>query len=108
MDEDWGFARAADLARTADESFALACIAAIEAAWQDADLDRGAFGFILLMANGQRLYWRYTSEDTEAGRPEDLEVTELAAGEIPVPDTEARWYRPDQLNARLAVLRRFT
>jgi hypothetical protein len=108
MDEDWGFARAADLARTADESFALAGIAAIEAAWHRADLDHGAFGFILLMANGQRLYWRYTSEDTEAGRPEDLVVTELAPGEMPASETEARWYTPDRLNAQLAVLRRFT
>jgi hypothetical protein len=108
MDEDWGFARACDLARTADESFALAGISAIEAAWHSADLDRGAFGFILVMADGQRLYWRYTSEDSEAGRPEDLEVTELAAGQVPAPDTEARWYRPDRLNAQLAVLRRFT
>ena len=108
MDEDWGFARAADLARTADESFALASIAAIEAAWQSADLDRGTFGFILLMANGQRLYWRYTSGDPEAGRIEDLEVTELASEEMPASDAEAPWYRPDRLNAQLAVLRRFT
>jgi hypothetical protein len=108
MDEDWGFARAADLARTADESFALADIAAIEAAWYSADLDRGAFGFVLSMANGQRLYWRYTSDDPEAGRVEDLEVTELAAGEMPASDAEAQWYRPDRLNAQLAVLRRFT
>jgi hypothetical protein len=108
MTEDWGFARAADLARTADEGFALARIAAIEAAWLSADLDHGAFGFILQMADGQRLYWRYTSEDAEAGRPEDLAVTELALGETPVPDTEAQWFRPDRLNAQLAVLRRFT
>jgi hypothetical protein len=108
MDEDWGFARAADLARTADESFALAGIAAIEAAWQRVDLDNGTFGFILQMADGQRLYWRYTAEDTEAGRPEDLEVAELAAGEMPASEGEARWYSPDRLNAQLAVLRRFT
>jgi hypothetical protein len=108
MDEDWGFARAADLARTADESFALADIATIEAAWLSADLDRGAFGFILSMASGQRLYWRYTSGDPEAGRIEDLEVTELATGEMPAAETDARWYRPDRLNAQLAVLRRFT
>ena len=108
MDEDWGFARAADLARTADESFALADIAAIEAAWYSADLDQGAFGFILLMADGRRLYWRYTSEDAEAGRPEDFEVTALAADETPVPETEAGWYRPDRLNAQLAMLRRLT
>jgi hypothetical protein len=108
MDEDWGFARAADLARTADASFTLAGIAAIEAAWLSADLDRGAFGFVLLMATGRRLYWRYISEDAEAGRPEDLEVTELAAGEMPESETEAHWYRPDRLNAQLTVLRRFT
>ena len=108
MDEDWGFARAADLARTVDESFALAGIAAIEAAWISADLDRGAFGFVLLMADGRRLYWRYTSEDAEAGRPEDLEVSELAMGDMPAAETEARWYRPDRLNAQLAVLRRFS
>jgi hypothetical protein len=106
VDEDWGFARSADLARTADESFALAGIVAIEAAWQNADLDRGAFGFILRMANGQRLYWRYTSEDAEAGRAEDLDVMELATGEIP--ESDAQWYQPDRLNAQLAVLRRFT
>ncbi|MBV8193861.1 MAG: hypothetical protein JOY64_27390 [Alphaproteobacteria bacterium] len=108
MDEDWGFARAADLARTADESFALAQIAAIEAAWVSADLDRGAFGFVLSMTNGQRLYWRYTSGDPEAGRAEDLAVTELTEGQIPPSDDDARWYKPDRLNAQLAVLRRFT
>jgi hypothetical protein len=107
VDEDWGFARAADLARTADERFTLAHIAGIEAAWHSADLDHGAFGFVLLMADGQRLYWRYTSEDAEAGRAEDLAVTELPAGELPPPDVEARWFRPERLNARLAVLRRF-
>jgi hypothetical protein len=108
MDEDWGFARAADLARTVDESFALADIAAIEAAWHSVDLDHGAFGFILQMANGRRLYWRYTSEDSGAGRPEDLAVTDLAAGEMPASEAEARWYSPDRLNAQLTVLRRFT
>jgi hypothetical protein len=108
MDEDWGFARAADLARTANERFALADIATIEAAWLSADLDRGAFGFVLVMTNGQRLYWRYTSGDPEAGRIEDLEVTELAAGGMPGAETDAQWYQPDRLNAQLAVLRRFT
>lgn len=103
MSEDWGFARACDLARTADESFALAQIAEIEAMWQLTDLDHGDFGFILVMTDGRRLYWRYTSEDTGAGRPEDLEVTELAAGQVPAGD----WSRPDRLNARLKVLRRF-
>ena len=108
MNEDWGFLRACDLARTADETFKLAWIAEIEAAWQVTDLDHGDFGFILVMADGRRLYWRFTSEDTGAGRPEDLEVSELAAGETPRPDLEAQWYRPDVLNKRLAVLRRVT
>ena len=102
MNEDWGFLRACDLARTADESFTLAWIAEIEAAWQEADLDHGNFGFILAMADGRRLYWRYTTEDTGAGRPEDLEVSELAPGEMPA----GEWYRPVDLNKRLAVLRR--
>ena len=102
--EDWGFLRACDLARTADENFRLAWIAEVEAAWQVTDLDHGDFGFILVMAGGQRLYWRYTSEDTGAGRPEDLVVTELAPGEMPAGD--GPWYRPDALNRRLAVLRR--
>lgn len=106
MNEDWGFLRACDLARTADESFRLAWIAEIEAAWQVADLDHGAFGFILAMADGRRLYWRYTAEDAGAGRPEDLEVTELAAAEQP--DGEAPWFHPEALNKRLAVLRRLT
>ena len=103
-EEDWGFARACDLARTADESFAMAQLAEIEAAWQVVDLDHGDFGFIIVMVDGRRLYWRYTSEDTGAGRPEDLEVTELAPGEMPPGD----WQRPDALNRRLAVLRRLT
>ena len=80
MNEDWGFARACDLARTADESFAMAQLAEIEAAWQVVDLDHGDFGFIIVMADGRRLYWRYTAEDTGAGRPEDLEVSELGCG----------------------------
>ena len=107
MNEDWGFLRACDLARTADESFHLSWIAEIEAAWQHADLDHGSFGFILAMADGRRLYWLYTAEDAGAGRPEDLEVTELAAGEVPPPGAGA-WSRPDELNRRLAVLRRLT
>ena len=106
MSEDWGFARAADMARTVDESFELAWIAEIEAAWQVTDLDHGDFGFILAMADGRRLYWRYTSEDTGAGRPEDLEVAELKPGEVP--EGDAPWSRPDALNKRLAVLRRLT
>jgi hypothetical protein len=104
MSEDWGFLRAADLARTADEDFELAWIAEVEAAWQVTDLDHGDFGFILAMTDGRRLYWRYTSEDTGAGRPEDLIVTELAPGEMPRGD--APWRRPELLNKRLAVLRR--
>jgi hypothetical protein len=106
MNEDWGFLRAADLARTADETFELAWIAEIEAAWENADLDHGDFGFILAMADGRRLYWLYTSEDAGAGRPEDLEVRELQPGEKP--DAGGAWSRPDALNKRLAVLRRLT
>ena len=108
MDEDWGFLRACDLARTADENFKLGWIAEVEAAWQVLALDHGAYGFIVMMAEGQRLYWRYPSEDTGAGRPEDLVVTELEPGETPPPDFGAQWYRPDTLNERLAVLRRLT
>src|SRR4026207_507954 len=77
VNEDGGFLRACDLARTADENFELAWIAEIEAAWQVTDLDHGDFGFSLVRADGRRLYWRFTSEDTGAGRPEDLEVSEL-------------------------------
>jgi hypothetical protein len=106
MDEDFGFLRACDLARTADEDFKLAWIAEVEAAWQVTDLDHGDFGFIVAMADGRRLYWRYTSDDPGAGRVEDLEVTELAAGEVP--EGDAPWVRPDTLNRRLAVLRRLT
>jgi hypothetical protein len=105
--EDWGFVRAADRARTLDESFELAWIAGIEAAWQTADLDHGTFGFLLVMADGRRLYWLYTSEDAEAGRPEDFDVVELADGEMPPAPDGARWYVPARLNKRLAVMRRF-
>ena len=107
MSEDWGFVRAADLARTVDENFELAWIAGIEAAWQSADLDHGTFGFILAMADGRRLYWLYTSDDAEAGRPEDFDSVELAAGETPSAPDDARWYDPARLNQRLAVMRRF-
>jgi hypothetical protein len=105
--EDWGFARAADMARTVDESFELAWITVIEAAWQTADLDHGMFGFVLAMADGRRLYWLYTSDDAEAGRPEDFDSVELAAGETPTAPEGARWYDPARLNGRLAVMRRF-
>jgi len=105
--EDWGFLRACDLARTADESFHLSWIAEIEAAWQHADLDHGSFGFILAMADGRRLYWLYTAEDAGAGRPEDLEVAELGPGDMPEPGAGA-WSRPDALNKHLAVLQRLT
>ena len=103
--EDWGFMRACDLARTADETFKLAWIDEIEAAWQATDLDHGDFGFILVMADGRRLYWRYTSEDTGAGRPEDLVASELAPGECrkAMPPGSGRGS-----NKRLAVLRRLT
>jgi len=104
MDEDFSFMRACDLARTADENFKLAWIAEIEASWQVSDLDHGDFGFILVMADGRRLYWRYTSDDPGAGRVEDLVVSELAAGEVP--EGDAPWSRPELLNKRLAVLRR--
>jgi hypothetical protein len=105
--EDWGFVRAADMARTVDESFELAWIAEIEAAWQTADLDHGAFGFVLAMADGRRVYLLYTSDDAEAGRPEDFDSVELAAGETPRAPDDARWYDPARLNQRLAVMRRF-
>jgi hypothetical protein len=108
MTEDWGFLRACDLARTADENFKLAWIDTVEAAWHVLDLDHGAHGFIVIMADGKRQYWRYTSEDTGAGRPEDLVVTDLAAGETPPSEFGAEWYMPDVLNKRLAVLRRVT
>jgi hypothetical protein len=103
MIDDFGFLRACDLARTADEDFKLAWIAEVEAAWQVTDLDHGDYGFILAMADGRRLHWRYTSEDTGAGRPEDLVVTELKPGETPPGD----WQRPEQLNERLKGLKRF-
>ena len=104
MNEDFSFLRACDLARTADENFKLAWIAEVEAAWQVTDLDHGDFGFILIMADGQRQYWRYTSEDTGSGRPEDLVVTPLESDEMP--EGDAPWVQPDLLNRRLAVLRR--
>jgi hypothetical protein len=104
MSADFGFLRACDLARTADENFKLAWIACIEAAWEVTDLDHGDFGFVLAMADGRRLYWRYTAGDAGAGRPEDLVESELAPGEMPAGD----WHRPDALNKRLAVLRRLT
>lgn len=107
MSEDWGFVRAADLARTLDESFELAWIAEIEAAWQSADLDHGSFGFVLAMANGQRLYWLYVSDDAGAGRAEDLEIVELAASQMPTAPETAHWYDPARLNKRLSVMRRF-
>lgn len=107
MTEDWGFVRAADMARTIDGSFELAWIAEIEAAWQTADLDNGTFGFILSMADGRRLYWRYTADDAEAGRAEDFDAVELAAGETPSAPDGGRWYDPARLNQRLAVMRRF-
>jgi hypothetical protein len=106
MEVAWSFLRACDLARTADETFTLAWIAEVEASWQVHDLDHGDFGFILVMVDGQRLYWRYTSEDCGAGRPEDLVVSPLAPGEVPPGD--APWSRPEQLNRRLTVLRRVT
>jgi hypothetical protein len=108
MSEDWGFVRAADLARTLDEGFTMASIAEIEAAWQSADLDHGAFGFLLAMADGRRLLWLYVAEDAEAGRAEDLEVAELAPGETPPLPDGVQWYRPERLNERLALLRRVT
>lgn len=103
MNEDWGFLRACDLARTEDEAFKLSWIDEVEGAWQVTDLDHGDFGFILAMADGRRLHWRYTSDDPGAGRAEDLVVTELAAGEIP----DGHWRRPERLNERLKVLKRF-
>lgn len=106
MDADWGFLRACDLARTADENFKLAWIAEIEAMWQVTDLDHGDFGFILVMADGERQYWRYTSEDTGSGRPEDLVVGDLAPGEVP--EADVPWAKPETLNRRLAMLRRLT
>lgn len=108
MDEDGGFLRACDLARTADEAFRLAWIEEVEAAWHVLDLDHGAYGFVVVLADGKRQYWRYTSEDTGAGRPEDLVVSDLAAGERPQPEFDAEWYQPEVLNRRLAVLRRLT
>ena len=66
MSADFGFLRACDLARTADENFKLAWIAEIEAAWEVTDLDHGDFGFVLGMADGRRLYWRYTAGDAGA------------------------------------------
>ena len=107
MTEDWGFARAADMARTVDESFELSWIAGIAAAWQTADLDHGTFGFVLAMADGRRLYWLFTADDAEAGRPEDFDSVELAVGETPSAPEDARWYDPARLNQRLAVMRRF-
>jgi hypothetical protein len=105
--EDWGFVRAADMARTLDESFELAWIAEIVSAWQTADLDNGAFGFVLAMADGRRIYWRYIADDAEAGRPEDFDAVELSVGETPAAPVDARWYDPTRLNERLAVMRRF-
>ena len=52
--EDWGFLRACDLARTADESFKLAWIEEVEAAWHVVDLDHGAYGLLVVWAAGTR------------------------------------------------------
>ena len=45
-----GNALACDLARTADENFKLSWIVEVEAAWQVADLDNGASGFMAMVS----------------------------------------------------------
>jgi hypothetical protein len=100
------FLWAARLAPGIDRSFSLKDVKDIEAAWQVDDMDHASFGWVVVLRDGRRLYIEYTMEDAEAGRPEDLNLVALAAGQV-LPDfddtVDRYWYKPEHINQHLGL-----
>lgn len=100
------FLQAAKLAREFVPGFALKDIVRVEAAWQIDDLDHATFGWVVALGDGRRFYLEYTMEDAEAGRPEDMNVASLPAGQArPVLDhgLDIHWYEPAHINRHLGL-----
>jgi hypothetical protein len=102
------FLRAAQLAPAVESDFALGNVSRVEAAWQIDNMDDAAFGWVVTLRDGRRLYLEYTMEDPDAGRPEDFQLMALPDGRArPELDlgTEVQWYVPDHINDYLGRAR---
>jgi len=89
--------------------FDLAGLALVESAWQSSMAAARMFGWVVVLATGQRLYLEMEVANAEGSeRSADLEITTLPAGQLYPDELEkAAWYRPDHINWHLGLVRRF-
>jgi hypothetical protein len=101
------------LQRAADHAngFNLAGLALVESAWQSSLAAARMFGWVVVLATGQRLYLEMEVADAEGdARPTDLEITPLPAEHQRYPDeleNAVAWYRPDHINRHFGLVRSF-
>jgi hypothetical protein len=100
------------LEQAADRSngFNLAALALVESAWQSSLAAARMFGWVVVLATGQRLYLEMEVADVDDAGPTDLEITPLLAEHQRYPDeleSAVAWYRPDHINWHLGLVGRF-
>jgi hypothetical protein len=91
--------------------FNLAGLALVESAWQSSLAAARMFGWVVVLATGQRLYLEMEVANAEGDnpRPTDLEITALLEHQQYPDELEnaVAWYRPDHINRHLGLVRRF-
>ena len=89
--------------------FNLAGLALVESAWQSSLSAVRMFGWVIVLATGQRLYLEMEVANAEGERSADLEITHLPADQRYPDELEnaVAWYRPDHINRHLGLVRRF-
>ena len=89
--------------------FNLAALTLVESAWQSSLSAARMFGWVVVLATGQRLYLEMEVADAEGDAPPtDLEITPLPAEHQRYPDeleSAVAWYRPDHINRYFGLVR---
>lgn len=75
------FFRALDLAATEPNGFAREDIHLVEALWGTVDADLLAYGFVLSLSNGRRMYLQYIRDDLEDETKEELQILPMLQSE---------------------------
>ena len=106
------FLNAVLLAAETEGGFGLGDVARVEEAWEIADATIVSHGYVVALADGQRVYLEYTMDDSEGETSEEIALEPLAPG-MERPDLSegggggggVYWYRPDHIAEYLAEQR---
>ena len=106
------FLNAVLLAAETEGGFGLGDVARVEEAWKITDAVIISHGYVVALADGQRVYLEYTMEDIAGETDEEIAIEPLAPG-MERPDLYdggcggggVYWYRPDHIAEYLAAQR---